>query len=93
MVAMLRDRGDQLKYAIAHALYGAARIVRGLRTTLNNYQREQVAEAVVNELRALPDDPWKLSEPLPMRSAVMRDLGASTPDGWCRPNPSKPESE
>jgi hypothetical protein len=90
---MLRDRGDQLKYAIANALSGAARIVRGLRTTLTVGQREDVAEAAVNELRALPNDPWKLSEPLPKSWGVMSDLGASTPEGWCRTKPSKPDGE
>ena len=90
---MLRDRGDQLKYAIANALSGAARIVRGLRTTLTVGQREDVAEAAVNELRALPNDPWKLSEPLPKSWGVMSDLGASTPEGWCRTQPSKSDGE
>jgi hypothetical protein len=90
---MLRDRGDQLKYAIAHALYGAARIVRGLRTTLTVGQREDVAEAAVNELRKLPDDPWKLSDPLPKTWGVMSDLGASTPEDWCRPASLKPDGE
>jgi hypothetical protein len=74
---MLGDRGDQLKYAIASALSGAARVVRGLRATLTVSQREDVAEAAVNELRTLPDDPWKLSEPLPKSWGVMSDLGAS----------------
>lgn len=90
---MLRDRGDELKYAIARALHGAARIVRGLRATLTVGEREDVAEAAVNELRNLPNDPWKLSEPLPKRWGVMSDLGAPTADDWCRPKPLKPDGE
>jgi hypothetical protein len=62
---MLRDRGDQLKYAIAHALLSASKIVRGLRAGLTVSERENVVEAAVNQIRALPNDPWKLSEPLP----------------------------
>jgi hypothetical protein len=82
---MLRDRGDQLKYAIAHALAGAVKIVRGLRTGLTVGERENVAEAAVKELRQLPDDPWKLSEPLPQhRETVMQDLGAGTTHDWCK---------
>jgi hypothetical protein len=90
---MLRDRGDQLKYAIAHALYGAARIVRGLRSTLTVGQREDVAEAAVRELRGLPGDPWRLAEPLPKDWGVMSDLGASTPEGWSRPADLKRDGE
>ena len=83
---MLKDRGDQLKYALATALSGAARIVRGLRTTLTVEQREDVAEAAVTELRNL------LSEPLPKSWGAMSDLGAATPDDWCRRAP-KPDGE
>ncbi|MGB8743272.1 MAG: hypothetical protein WCD52_24395 [Xanthobacteraceae bacterium] len=90
--AMLKDRGDQLKYALATALSGAARIVRGLRTTLTVGQREDVAEGAVTELRNLPGDPWKLSEPLPKSWGAMSDLGAATPDDWCRRAP-KPDGE
>jgi hypothetical protein len=93
LAAMLKDRGDQLKYAIANALPSAARVVRGLRATLTVSQREDVAEAAVNELRTLPDDPWKLGEPLPKSWGVMSDLGASTSHDWCRSEPSKPDGE
>jgi hypothetical protein len=82
---MLRDRGDQLKYALATALSGAAKIVRGLRAGLTVSEREAVAEVAVADLRRLPDDPWKLAEPLPARATVMDDLGAPTPSGWCDP--------
>jgi hypothetical protein len=43
---MLRDRGDQLKYALSNALKGAAKIVRGLRIGLTVMEREAVAEQV-----------------------------------------------
>jgi hypothetical protein len=79
---MLRDRGDLLKYALSHALKDAAKYVRGLRTTLPVAERERVADAAVDIVRKLPDDPWKLAEPLPQYSGPMKDLGAPTPEGW-----------
>jgi hypothetical protein len=82
---MLRDRGDQLKYAIASALSRAAKIVRGLRQGLTVSEREAVAEIAVADLRTLPGDPWKLAEPLPRDWGVMSDLGAPTQHGWCDP--------
>jgi hypothetical protein len=89
---MLRERGDQLKYAIVHALDGATRVVRGLCSALTIGQREDVAESAVNELRALPDDPWNLSAPLPLHRGPMTDLGASTPERWRSQKP-KPDGE
>jgi hypothetical protein len=82
---MLRDRGDLLKYALSDALRKAVKIVRGLRAGLPMAEREAVAEAAVADLRKLPDDPWKLAEPLPVRT--MDDLGAPTPGDWCQPKP------
>jgi hypothetical protein len=57
----------------------------GLYVALPVGERELVAEQAVNELRALPDDPWKLSQELPRNRGVMADLGAPTPDGWSSP--------
>ena len=82
---MLRDRGDLLKYALAHALKGTAKIVRGASLALTVTEREAVAARAVAEIRNLPDDPWKLNEELPKDWGIMPDLGASTPDGWCNP--------
>lgn len=87
---MLNDRGDLLKYALAHALSRAAKIVRGLRASLTVSEREAVAEQAVAEIRNLPDDPWKLGEQLPRdwnNLAVNAPgyRGGSTPDGWCKP--------
>jgi hypothetical protein len=79
---MLRDRGDQLKYALSNALGRAVKVVRGLRVALPVGEREIVAEQAVGELRALPGDPWKLNEDLPRNWGVMTDLGAPTPEGW-----------
>jgi hypothetical protein len=75
---MLRDRGDLLKYALADALMIAAKVVRGLRTGLTVSEREMVADAAVDVVRKLPDDPWKLAEPLPQYYGPMKDLGAPT---------------
>jgi hypothetical protein len=85
---MLRDRGDLLKYALAKALAVGAKVVRGARQGLPVGERELIAEAAVNEIRALPDDPWKLAEPLPQHRGIMSDLGAPTPDGWSKPEDS-----
>ena len=54
---MLRDRGDQLKYALVSALARAAKVVRGLRIGLTVGEREAVAEAAVDQLRKAPADP------------------------------------
>jgi hypothetical protein len=91
---MLKDRGDVLKYALSRALKNVAKIVRGLRVGLTVGEREAVAEEAVGEIRALPDDPWKLSEELPRdwnRTAVggAEYRGGSTPDGWCKPKTSE----
>jgi hypothetical protein len=84
---MLRNRGDQLKYAIASALARASKVIRGLRTGLTVSEREAVAEVAVNDLRSLADDPWKLAEPLPLYKTGMSDLGAPIPpQGWSKPS-------
>jgi hypothetical protein len=80
---MLRDRGDLLKYAISDALMRARKIVRGLRQGLTVSEREAVAEAAVDELRALPDDPWNLKEKLPMPEGPA--IGHGSPDNWHKP--------
>jgi hypothetical protein len=84
---MLRDRGDLLKYAIAHALQGAAKIVRGLTLRINVAEREAIAEQAVTEIRNLPDDPWKLAEKLPIETtpASGAGYGHGMPSGWCKP--------
>lgn len=83
--AMLQDRGDLLKYALAKALSTAAKVIRGARQGLPVMEREAIAEAAVAEIRGLPDDPWKLAEPLPPDFQVMSNLGAPTPSGWAKP--------
>lgn len=84
---MLKDRGDQLKYTLVSALSRAAKVVRGLRIGLTVSEREAVAEVAVADLRGLPDDPWKLADPLPVLT-VMDDLGAPTPSGWAGRDPN-----
>ena len=74
---MLRDRGDQLKYALVSALARAAKVVRGLRIGLTVGEREAVAEAAVDQLRKAPADPWKLAEPIPARFRRHVQLGGA----------------
>jgi hypothetical protein len=51
-----------LRYAIAFALRGASKLVRGLRQGLTEDERFAVADDVVNQLEK---GGWRLSEPLP----------------------------
>jgi hypothetical protein len=87
MVAtMLKDRGDLLKYALSDAIASAAWEMRVIANT--GTIRERVAEDAVEHLRRLPDDPWKLAEPLPQNFSVASSgLGNSMPSGWCKPKP------
>jgi hypothetical protein len=50
-----------LSFAIAFALRGARKLVRGLREELNE---EELADDVVHRLKQ-HGDPWRLSEDLP----------------------------
>jgi len=70
----MRTRGDMLRFAIAFALRGARKLVRGLRQTLSEEERYRVADDVVQRLRQ-HGDPWRLSEDLP----PMTGKGFSTP--------------
>lgn len=70
----MRTRGDLLRFAIAFALRGASKLIRGLRQGLSEEERYRVADDVVDRLRER-GDPWKLSEPLP----DMTGKGHSTP--------------
>jgi len=56
----MRTRGDMLSFAIAFALMGARKLVRGLRQGLTEEERYRVANDVV-----IACDPWRLSEDLP----------------------------
>jgi hypothetical protein len=60
----MRTRGDLLSFAIAFALRGARKLVRGLREKLNEEERYRVADDVVRRLKEY-GDPWRLSEDLP----------------------------
>lgn len=53
-----------LSYAIAFALRGARKLVRGLRQELTEEERYRVADDVVHRLKE-HGDPWPLSEDLP----------------------------
>jgi hypothetical protein len=55
--------GDLLSFAIAFALRGARKLVRGLRE-LTEEERYRVADDVVHRLK-LHGDPWRLSEDWP----------------------------
>jgi hypothetical protein len=60
----MRTRGDMLSFAIAFALRGARKLVRGLREGLTEEERYRVANDVVDRLKR-HGDPWRLSEDLP----------------------------
>jgi hypothetical protein len=60
----VRTRGDMLSFAIAFALRGARKLVRGLREELTENERYRVADDVVDRLKQ-HGDPWRLSEELP----------------------------
>ena len=53
-----------LSFAIAFALQGARKLVRGLREGLTEEERYRVADDVVHR-RKQHGDPWRLSEELP----------------------------
>jgi len=62
----MRTREDMLTFAIAYALRGARKLVRGLREELTEQERYRVADDVVHRLKQ-HRDPWRLSEDLPPR--------------------------
>jgi hypothetical protein len=59
----MRTRGDLLSFAIAYALRGARKLVRGLREELTEEERYRVDD-VVHRLKQ-NGDPWRLSDDLP----------------------------
>jgi hypothetical protein len=60
----MRTKADLLRFAIAFALRGARKLVRGLRQELSEEERYRVADDVVHRLQQ-NGDPWRLSEDLP----------------------------
>ena len=54
-------QGEVLRYAIAFALGGASKIVRGLKQGLTEEERYAVADHVVAQLTDR-GDPWRLNE-------------------------------
>lgn len=73
-MAPMRTRGDMLRFAVAFALMGARKLVRGLRQGLSEEERYRVADDVVYRLQQ-HGDPWRLSDDLP----PMTGKGFSTP--------------
>jgi len=70
----MQTRGDMLRFAVAFALRGASKLIRGLRQTLTEEERYRVADDVVDRLQQ-HGDPWRLSEDLPQ----VTGKGYSTP--------------
>ncbi len=70
----MKTRGDLLSFALAFALRGASKLVRGLRQGLTEEERYRVAGDVVDRLQQ-HGDIWPLPEPLP----DMTGKGYSTP--------------
>jgi len=64
LIVEMRTRGDRLGFAIAFALRGARKLVRGLRQELTEEERYRVADDVVLQLKQ-HGDPWRLSDELP----------------------------
>jgi hypothetical protein len=60
----MRTRGEMLSFAIAFALRGARKLIRGLRQELTEEERYRVANDVVARLEQ-HGNPWRLSEDLP----------------------------
>jgi hypothetical protein len=60
----MQTRADTLRFAIAFALRGARKLVRGLRQGLSEEERYRVADDVVQRLQQ-HGDPWRLNENLP----------------------------
>jgi hypothetical protein len=58
----MRTRADLLRFAVAFALRGASKLVRGLKQGLSEDERFRVADEVVNQLEK---GGWRLSEELP----------------------------
>jgi len=54
-----------LRFAIAFALRGARKLVRGLRQGLSEEERYRVADDVVHRLQQ-HGDPWRLADDLPL---------------------------
>ena len=75
---MLKTRADLLKYAIAHALRSACKVVRGARQGLPVGERELIGKEAATLIAALPDDPWKLAEPVPQNFDGISDMGCPT---------------
>ncbi|MGA7790001.1 MAG: hypothetical protein WCA56_17770 [Xanthobacteraceae bacterium] len=70
----MRTRGDMLRFAVAFALRGARKLVRGLRQGLSEEERYRVADDVLERLQQ-HGDPWGLSKELPSATGK----GHSTP--------------
>ena len=62
----MRTRGDLLSFAVAFALRGARKLVRGFREELTEEERYRVADDVVHQLK----HPWRLSEELPRKGTL-----------------------
>jgi hypothetical protein len=80
---MLKTRADVLKYALADALKGAAKIVRGLRTGLTVSEREAIAEQAVAEIR----NPRRSVEA--RRAAAASRLERESTRRWIRKSPMR----
>jgi hypothetical protein len=72
-------RGDVLKYAIAFALRGASKVVRGLKQGLTETERYTVADHVVCQLKERGDPwHWAMKPSAAMRRRLDRAAGATS---------------
>jgi hypothetical protein len=74
MFSAMRTRGEMLRFAVAFALMGARKLVRGLRQGFPEEERYRIADDVVRRLKQ-HGDPWRLSDDLPPATGT----GFSTP--------------
>ena len=70
----MRTRGDMLIFAIAFALRGARKLVRGLREELTEEERYRVANDVVHRLKQ-HGDPWRSRIYRHPEKGIQRDRG------------------
>jgi len=68
----MRTRGDMLSFAIAFALRGARKLVRGLREELTEEERYRVANDVMHRLKQHGDPARKRA----LCTRALRDLEA-----------------
>ena len=86
-------KGEVLRYAIASALRGARKIIRGLKQGLTEEERYAVADHAVAQLKER-GDPWRLNDEASLGETAfnMKRLRFRRPDGRHPPDTPSPLS-